>query len=389
VAAGIGNVIYCNGIPIVWATTDLEIVALITSSELAAASTTISTTTSTLSPTIAASPRSTVTSNGNAPKSSSASASGPSTSEISPLSSGHGTSPGKIAGAVIGAFILGLIAVSAAMGAFIYHRHQRRKTKEKYTSEAPETGANSRGPHELVTNANTPELLGKAKRGTEENEILVEEKTNEMRLAQGASTEDRDAGPQTPPVPPFPPKIPFPPPKDRLTPSGSDLSHGTVPPPKDSVPTVAYELSHEAVPPNHELGGDALYELDPQAHLEEILPEWVTRAELEAQRATELSASPRASPVQPIPPLSSTRHSISRKPVGSPEPSNAMAAGPSDHGDVETGEQEEARLALLRDRIERIRAEKERLEQIQRLSQLEEETKTEILAAAQRRSKPN
>jgi hypothetical protein len=43
-------------------------------------------------------------------------------------------------------------------------------------------------------------------------------------------------------------------------------------------------------------------------------------------------------------------------------------------------------LGVLRGRIERVRADKERLEQNQRLSQMEEETKAEILAAAQRRS---
>ena len=42
---------------------------------------------------------------------------------------------------------------------------------------------------------------------------------------------------------------------------------------------------------------------------------------------------------------------------------------------------EEAKLAILRERVERIREDKERLEKIQELRELEERTKAEILAA--------
>lgn len=50
-------------------------------------------------------------------------------------------------------------------------------------------------------------------------------------------------------------------------------------------------------------------------------------------------------------------------------------------------EEEERRLNMLRDRIDRIREEKERLERIQELKDLEEKTKREILDAQQRQTK--
>jgi hypothetical protein len=59
--------------------------------------------------------------------------------------------------------------------------------------------------------------------------------------------------------------------------------------------------------------------------------------------------------------------------------STASAAGVVVHQ-----EEEEAKLTLLRDRMERIREDKERLEQIQRLKDLERETQREILESQRR-----
>jgi hypothetical protein len=56
-----------------------------------------------------------------------------------------------------------------------------------------------------------------------------------------------------------------------------------------------------------------------------------------------------------------------------------------EHGDAAVHGQ--TKLKVLQDRFERIRADKERLLEIQRLTQLEEETKAEILAE-QRKSIP-
>jgi hypothetical protein len=287
-------------------------------------------------------------------------------------------------------------AILAGLVIFFALWKRRNRTRES-AGDAIESDSGGRGPHELLTNSNTPELLGKEKSGagrtelsteakTQEinskekngargnelitkantHEILGKEKTNTM-ASEVLSTEEMDAAAEVPAVPP---KVP-------------------IPPPKHSIAPTAYELSHQtARPPELDSEFSALHEMDPQSQAQEVLPEWITRAELEAQRAIEIGGSPRDSRAESVSSPSSTRHSISKKPVGSPEPSTALDTGPSDHGEEETDKQEEARLAVLRDRIERIRADKERLEQIQRLSQLEEETKAEIMAAAQKRSRP-
>jgi hypothetical protein len=84
------------------------------------------------------------------------------------------------------------------------------------------------------------------------------------------------------------------------------------------------------------------------------------KAELGGQRAVEIGG-----PVSPTP--------ISRKAVNVPSSSNEDGASP------ETEEQREERLRVLEERIERIREDKERLAQLQRLTELEEETKREIM----------
>lgn len=256
--------------------------------------------------------------------------------------------------------------------------------KKTPIGEASETETSGRGPHEMVTKSNTPELLGKAMGNARTPGTLGSEKTDagthdilgEVNVGPEAndtrSGEEMDAEPQIPPVLP---KVPIPPPKHPIAPITYELYHQAIPPPElDS----SFATIHEM-------------DLQNQSELEEILPKWVTAAELEVQKASEMSGSPRDSKAELVPSPFSTRHSISRKPVGSlgsPDPGDPIGDKPSIKSDEETDEQDEARLAVLRDRIERIRADKERLLEIQRLTQLEEETKAEILAATQRKSSP-
>jgi hypothetical protein len=80
---------------------------------------------------------------------------------------------------------------------------------------------------------------------------------------------------------------------------------------------------------------------------------------LEAQRASETTN------------MENLPSPVSRKPVISASTSVASK---------DTEEQKEARLKILEDRIESIQADKERLEQLQRLTELEEVTKAEIMA---------
>jgi hypothetical protein len=64
-----------------------------------------------------------------------------------------------------------------------------------------------------------------------------------------------------------------------------------------------------------------------------------------SQRAIEIGGSPRDTKAESATSPSLHRHSISRKPVGSPvspEPSSIMGAGSSEAHDEETDEQEEA-----------------------------------------------
>jgi hypothetical protein len=84
------------------------------------------------------------------------------------------------------------------------------------------------------------------------------------------------------------------------------------------------------------------------------------KAELGGQGAVDIGG-----PVSPTP--------ISRKAVNVPSSSNEDGASP------ETEEQREERLRVLEERIERIREDKERVAQLQRLTELEEETKREIM----------
>jgi len=309
-----------------------------------------------------------------------------------PRSFSGGLSSGGKIGIAVAVTLLGLLAAGLVLGILVHRQRQRRKVKDKPVDE-PGTHEPA-PPHEMLTKSNTPELLGRAKDGvgspviatedrTEPAEVLTKEKlaySENKRLI----AEKKDILSQVPPVPP---KVPIPP--------RTDLNHSVTP--------VVHELSQEAIPNQqeldaqlsavpriHELESDlsALHEMDPQsqAELEEVLPEWVTRAELEAQRAIEIGGSE----AEAAPSPSSTRHSISRKPIASPNlgslgPSNTIEKVSNSAGDKETDEQREARLKMLRERIERIRADKERLLEIQRLTQLEEETKAEILAE-QRRS---
>jgi hypothetical protein len=80
-------------------------------------------------------------------------------------------------------------------------------------------------------------------------------------------------------------------------------------------------------------------------------------------------------------------YSISRNPVEPPGPGNITGVSPRKQSNKEIDKQEEAMVALLRNRIERIRAGKERLLMIERLSQLEEETKGEVLDVSMWRSR--
>jgi hypothetical protein len=132
---------------------------------------------------------------------------------------------------------------------------------------------------------------------------------------------------------------------------------------------------------------NAPHEIDPS---EALLPEWAARSELEAQQATEISRAQRESGYDAAS-LPTSPYSIARKPMspGIASASSDMIGAAPSTGDAEADEREEARLAVLRDRIERIRADKERLEEIQRLARMEEETKAEIMAAVQRQSRPS
>jgi hypothetical protein len=275
-----------------------------------------------------------------------------------------------IIGIAVAVTLLGLIAAGLALGILVHRQRQRRKAKDK---AADEPGTHEPAPpHEMLTKSNTPELLGREKDGVR-NPIIATEDRTELIAEKKDILSQVSPGPINFPIPPW-----------------KDLNHSVTP--------AAHELSHEAIPNQqelnaqlsafpraHELESDlsALHEMDPQsqAELEGVLPEWVTRAELEAQRAIEIGGSE----AQAAPSPSSTRHSISRKPIaspdpGSPGPSNTIEKVSDSAGDEETGEQGEVRLKVLRERIGRIRADKERLLEIQRLTQLEEETKAEILA---------
>jgi hypothetical protein len=64
---------------------------------------------------------------------------------------------------------------------------------------------------------------------------------------------------------------------------------------------------------------------------------------------------------------------ISRKAV------DVQSSGTEASGSQETEEQREERLRVLEQKIERIREDKERLSQLQRLAEMEEETKREIM----------
>jgi hypothetical protein len=309
----------------------------------------------------------------------------------SPGSSSSGLSTSGIIGIAIAVTLLGLIAAGLVLGILVHRQRQRRKVKDK---AADEPGTHEPAPpHEMFTKSNTAELLGREKYGvgspviatedrTEPAEVLAKEKLayseNERLIA-----EKKDILSQVPPVPL---KVPIPPRKDlnhSVTPAAHELSHEAI----SNQQELDAQLS--AVPRAHELESDlsALREMDPQsrAELEEVLPEWVTRVELEAQRAIEIGGSE----AEAAPSPSSTRHSISRKPIASPYPrspgpSNTIEKVSDSAGDEETDEQGEARLKVLRERIGRIRADKERLLEIQRLAQLEEETKVEILAEQRR-----
>jgi hypothetical protein len=288
--------------------------------------------------------------------------------------------------------LLGLLAAGLVLRILVHRQRQRRKVKDK---PADELGTHEPAPpHEMLTKSNTPELLGREKDGvgspiiatkdrTEPAEVLAKEKlaySEDERLI----AEKKDILSQVPPVPP---KVPIPPRKDFnhfVTPAAHELSQEAIPNQQE------LDAQLSVVSRTHELESDlsALHEMDPQsqAELEEVLPEWVTRAELEAQRAIEIGGSE----AEAAPSPSSTQHPSSRKPIasldqGSPGPSNTIEKVNDSARDEETNEQGEARLKVLRERIERIRADKERLLEIQRLTQLEEETKAEILAE-QRRS---
>lgn len=279
--------------------------------------------------------------------------------------------------------MLGLIAAGLVLGILVHRQRQRRKVKDK---AADEPGTHEPAPpHEMFTKSNTAELLGREKYGVGSPVIATEDRTEpahvlaKEKLAYSENerliAEKKDILSQVPPVPL---KVPIPPRKDlnhSVTPAAHELSHEAI----SNQQELDAQLS--AVPRAHELESDlsALREMDPQsrAELEEVLPE--------AQRAIEIGGSE----AEAAPSPSSTRHSISRKPIaspypGSPGPSNTIEKVSDSAGDEETDEQGETRLKVLRERIGRIRADKERLLEIQRLAQLEEETKVEILAEQRR-----
>jgi hypothetical protein len=267
-----------------------------------------------------------------------------------------------------------IIVGLASLGIFFILR-KRRKERKKPSGKASESGIGKRGPPELFTKSNTPELLGKETTNAGTHEILGKGRTGAELLTASNAHEilGKETANAQDDVPAVPPKVP-------------------IPPPKELVPTTVHELPHGAAPPKNELDSEfsALNEMDPQAQAYEIRPESVTRAELEAQRAIEISGSTPSNRAESFPSSSSHGLSISRKPVqswASPEPNNATGGILDSEDIVRTDEQEEAKMAVLRDRIERIREDRERLEQIQRLREMEEETKAEIMAAT-RRSRP-
>jgi hypothetical protein len=279
--------------------------------------------------------------------------------------------------------------------AFVFRRRQQRKVK-KSLHEASEPGFAGLPSHQLIipdppSREDADALDPKFPDGDKiaPAEVLAEQKSayleDDLQLTEGKGKNSQ--------VPPVPAKVPIPPPKvvDRaVTPTAYELSYEAIPSQQelDSPSSVAVLRSHE-------LGSDlaAFHEMDPQnrSELEEVLPEWVTRAELEAQRAIDTGGSPREVEAESVPSPSSPssaaspRHSISRKPIGTSSPGSS---GPSHTAEtkLENVEQGDAtvhgqtKLKVLQDRIERIRADKERLLEIQRLTQLEEETKAEILA---------
>jgi hypothetical protein len=105
------------------------------------------------------------------------------------------------------------------------------------------------------------------------------------------------------------------------------------------------------------------HELDPNSHMlgpDQNLNEYTSTHELE------ITSNPAASA---HPPFMATSGPASRNPIAGRTPDE---------------EEDEEGMRILQDRIERIRAEKERLQKIQELELLEEETKRAILEKARR-----
>jgi hypothetical protein len=178
-----------------------------------------------------------------------------------------------------------IIVGLAGLGILLILRKWRR-VRKKHSGEASESGIGKGGPPELFTKSNIPELLGKETTDAGTHEILGQGRTGEELLTISNTHEilGKETTNAEDHVQPVSPKVP-------------------IPPPKELAPTTVYELSHEVAPLKKELDSEisALNEMDPQAQAYEIRPESVTRAELEAQRAIEISGSPRSSHAESFP----------------------------------------------------------------------------------------